>query len=184
MTDEFNDIITGLEQRISLYKAKLSDYQKKRKKIDEEINTVTKYLELAETLYRVEVAKRRTNPVADGSAGGGGDDDAERGKRESSDVILLEKTRFAGLSVPEGTFLLLKEAAAPIHAKDIYNQLTAGGIRIRSKTPVTSIAISLSRDKRFKKVAPNTFSLAETSSEGCSVDDPRSEGENLLPERR
>ena len=32
-----------------------------------------------------------------------------------------------------------------------------GGIQIRGKTPVTSVATSLKRDPRFRKVAPNTF---------------------------
>jgi len=50
--EEFKEIITGLEQRISLYKSKLHDLQKKRDKVEDEINTVRKYLELSETLYR------------------------------------------------------------------------------------------------------------------------------------
>ncbi len=162
MVEEFKDIIAGLEQRISLYKIRLNDFQKKRDKIEDEIRTVKRYLELAETLYRVEVEKAKAATSRSLSDEG---DDTEKGKRESSDVILLEKTRFAGLSVPQGTFLLLKEAGKPLHAKEIHHKLVEGGVRIRSKTPVTSIAISLSRDKRFGKSGPNTFRLVEVSDE-------------------
>ncbi len=156
--EEFKDIIAGLEQRISLYKSKLHDLQKKRDKIEDEIKTVKKYLELAETLYRVEVEKSRAAASVPST-------DGEKGKRESPDIILLEKTIYAGLSVPQGAFMLLKEVGKPLHAKEIHHRLTEGGVRIRGKTPITSIAISLSRDKRFKKIAPNTFKLAETVSE-------------------
>ena len=164
MVEEFKDIIAGLGQRISLYKAKLSDFQKKRDKIEDEIRTVKRYLELAETLYRVEVEKAKvaTAPPAEGG------EDSDKGKRETQDIILLEKTRFAGLSIPQGAYFLLKEAGKPLHAKEIYQKLMDGGVRIRSKTPVTSIAISLSRDKRYRKIAPNTFKLCEASSDESS----------------
>lgn len=160
--EEFKDIITGLEQRIHVYKSKLQELQKKRDKTEDEIKTVKRYLELAETLYRVEVEKAKwvhpLNPPAEG--------DKERSHKSSSDhdhskEILLEKSKYVGLSVPQATFLLLKEIGRPMHAKEIYQKLLEGGVRIRGKTPITSVAISLSRDKRFKKVAPNTFKLSE-----------------------
>jgi len=165
MAEEFKDIIAGLGQRISLYKSKLNDFQKKRDRIEDEIRTVKRYLELAETLYRVEIEKVRASTAP---AFGEGGEELEKGKKESPDLILLEKTRFAGLSIPQGAFLLLKEAGRALHAKEIYSKLTDGGVRIRSKTPATAIAVSLSRDKRYKKVAPNTFKLCEESSDEIS----------------
>jgi hypothetical protein len=151
MIEEFKEIITGLEQRISLYKSKLHDLQKKRDKVEDEINTVRKYLELSETLYRVEIEKAK---VASSSPSG-------EEKRESPNGILIEKTKYAGLSVPRGAFMVLKDAGKALHAKEIYRRLIDGGGRIRGKTPVTSVATSLSRDKNFKKVSPNTFLLIE-----------------------
>lgn len=151
MIEEFKEIITGLEQRISLYKSKLHDLQKKRDKVEDEINTVRKYLELSETLYRVEIEKAK---VASVSPSG-------EEKRESPNGILIEKTKYAGLSVPRGAFMVLKDAGKALHAKEIYRRLIDGGGRIRGKTPVTSVATSLSRDKNFKKVSPNTFLLVE-----------------------
>ncbi|HLG21203.1 MAG TPA: winged helix-turn-helix domain-containing protein [Candidatus Manganitrophaceae bacterium] len=165
--EEFKDIITGLEQRIHVYKSKLQELQKKREKIEDEIKTVKKYLELAETLYRVEVEKAKwVHPI----------NQSTKSATESSDQskeILLEKSKYVGLSVPQATFLLLKEAGKPLHAKEIYQKLLEGGVRIRGKTPITSVAISLARDKRFKKVAPNTFKLAEeTGPEALNEKDP------------
>lgn len=161
--EEFKDIITGLEQRIHVYKSKLQELQKKRDKIEDEIKTVKRYLELAETLYRVEVEKAKwVQPLNQPAEG-----DKERPHKSSSEPhdhskeILLEKSKYVGLSVPQATFLLLKETGKPMHAKDIYQKLIEGGVRIRGKTPVTSVAISLARDKRFKKIAPNTFKLSE-----------------------
>ena len=161
--EDFKDIITGLEQRIHVYKSKLQELQKKREKIEDEIKTIKKYLELAETLYRVEIEKTKwTHPSNQLTS----ESEKERSGKPSethdhSKEILLEKTRYVGLSVPQATFLLLKETGKPLHAKEIYQKLTEGGVRIRGKTPVTSVAISLSRDKRFKKIAPNTFTLVE-----------------------
>jgi hypothetical protein len=167
--EELKEILTGLEQRIHVYKSKLQELQRKRDRVEDEIQTVKKYLELAETLYRVEVEKARmTNPALPLPA------ETEREKphrsapptlsevRDRSKEILLEKTKYVGLSVPQASYLLFKEVNKPLHAKEIHQRLVEGGIRIRGKTPVTSIAISLSRDKRFKKVAPNTFELVET----------------------
>ena len=151
MIEEFKEIITGLEQRIALYKSRLHDLQKRRDKVEDEIHTVRKYLELSETLYRVEIEKAK---VASASTAGDG-------KSESPDGILVEKTKYAGLSLPRGAFMILKAAGRALHAKEIYRILIDGGGRIRGKTPVTSVATSLSRDKNFKKVAPNTFLLVE-----------------------
>jgi hypothetical protein len=172
MAEEFKDIIAGLGQRISLYKSKLHDLQKKRDKAEDEIRTVKRYLELAETLYRVEIEKAKAATARSSSEWS---EDLENAKSESQDIILLEKTKFSGLSIPQGAFLLLKEAGTPLHAKEMYQKLIDGGVRIRSKTPATAIAVSLSRDKRFKRVAPNTFEL-------CDASFDKKEGQGLISE--
>ena len=59
LVEELKDILVGLDQRISAYKSRLQDLQKKRSRLDEEIATIKKYLELAETLYRVEADKAK-----------------------------------------------------------------------------------------------------------------------------
>jgi len=168
MSEEIKDIIAGLDQRIRLYKTKLHDLQRKLEKVEGEIETTTKYLELAETLYRVEVEKAKS-PLQ-----GGGSAEGEKEKRagdtgDASQIILLERTKYAGLSVPQAAILLFRERGGAIHAKEIYRQLEAGGMRIRGKTPVTSVATSLSRDGRFKKSSPNTYQLVEEAGSQTSL---------------
>ncbi len=168
--EEFKDIIGGLEQRIHAYKNRLQELQKKRDRLDEEVRTIKKYLELAETLYRVELDKAKLADLSTQII-----NDAEKDKNTKSSIpmpilvdvtdqsreLLLGKSKYSGMSVPQAALTLLKEAGRPMHAKDIYLKLLEGGVRIRGKTPVTSVAISLKRDKRFRKVAPNTFELVE-----------------------
>lgn len=172
--EEFKDIITGLEQRIHVYKSKLQELQKKRDKTEDEIKTVKRYLELAETLYRVEVEKAKwVQPLNQSSEGDKDRSHKSPSEHDQSKEILLEKSKYVGLSVPQATFLLLGEAGKGLHAKIIYQKLIEGGVRIRGKTPVTSVAISLSRDKRFKKIAPNTFKLSEEAGpEALGDNDP------------
>jgi len=159
--EELQDILGGLDQRIKAYKIKLQELQKKRDRLEEDIKTIRKYLELAETLYRVEQEKAR---FAARQA------TAPEGEREKTKIaldidqsqeILFGRSKYLGMSVPQAAALLLREGGTPMHAKEVYRKLMEGGVRIRGKTPVTSIAISLRRDKRFRKVAPNTFDLVE-----------------------
>jgi hypothetical protein len=63
--------------------------------------------------------------------------------------------------VPEAAYQILREASRSMHAKELLQRLVEGGIQIKGKTPLTSVATSLKRDKRFKKVGPNTFEALE-----------------------
>src|SRR5437870_13374552 len=161
--EELKDIIVGLDQRISVYKSRLQDLQKKREKIDDEIATIKKYLELAETLYRVEVDKAKLASLSSQIVT---DSDKSRSSQlmdvtDQSREILLGRSKYVGMNVSEAAYQILREARAAMHAKDICHRLIEGGLRIKGKTPVTSIATSLKRDRRFRKVAPNTFEAIE-----------------------
>lgn len=159
--DELEDIIGGLEQRISVYERKRKDLQKKREQLGEEIASVERYLELAKTLYRVEVDKAKLASLSIQIAS------HEKGDVSPFDVdvasksreILLGRSKYVGRSVPDAVYMVLQEIGRPLHAKDLYQRLKEGGRPIRGKTPVTSIATSLKRDPRFRKVGPNTFEV-------------------------
>src|SRR5262245_13941808 len=160
--EELTDILVGLEQRINAYKNRLHELEKKRRRLDDEIATIKKYLELAETLHRVEADKAKlatlsTQLVSD-----------ERGARalpvdvtDQSREILLGRSKYAGKSVPEAAYQVLREANRAMHAKELVQRLVEGGLHIKGKTPLTSVATSLKRDKRFRKVGPNTFEAPE-----------------------
>ena len=137
----------------------LKDLQKKRERLNEEIATTERYIELAKTLYRVEADKAKlaslSNQIITDEKGAlpPPHTDATDQSRE----ILLGRTKYVGMSVPDAVNQILQEVNKPLHAKDLYQQLLEGGMRIRGKTPVTSVATSLKRDPRFRKVGPNTF---------------------------
>ena len=156
--DELQDILGGLEQRIRVYERKRKDLQKRREQLGEEIATVEKYLELATTLYRVEADKAKLASLSLQIAS------HEKGEVSASDVdvaaksreILLGRSKYVGRSVPDAVYMVLQEVGRPMHAKDLYQRLKEGGMPIRGKTPVTSIATSLKRDSRFRKVGPRS----------------------------
>lgn len=157
--DELKDIVVGLEQRIVAYETKYKDLKKKREKLNEEMATIEKYLELARTLYRVEADKAKLASLSSQIIA---DETGEppvpvTDVTDQSKEILLGRSKYVGMSVPDGSFAILCEIQRPMHAKELCQRLVDGGMHIRGKTPVTSIATSLKRDPRFKKVAPNTF---------------------------
>lgn len=162
--EELTDILVGLEQRISAYKNRLQELEKKRRRLDDEIATIKKYLELAETLYRVEADKAK---LASLSSQFYSDDKGARPRPTNTDVtdqsreILMGRSKYSGKSVAEAAYEMLRGANRPMHAKELVQRLVEGGLQIKGKTPLTSVATSLKRDKRFRKVGPNTFEALE-----------------------
>lgn len=158
--EELTDILVGLEQRINAYKNRFQELQKKRRRLEDEIATIQKYLELAETLYRVEADKAKLASLSNQLI-----TDDQKGVRalpvmdvtDQSREILLGRSKYVGKSVPEAAYEILRESNRPMHAKELVQRLVEGGLQIKGKTPLTSIATSLKRDKRFRKVSPNTF---------------------------
>lgn len=156
--EELEDILSGLEQRITIYKNKLLELQKKRDRLEDEIKTTKKYLELAETLHKVERNKAKATSQQTLT------EDAEKGLikgSEESKDLLFSTFKFSGLSIPQATYIILKEEGKALHAKEIFQRLIEGGVKIRSKTPITSVSISLNRDKRFQRISPNTYRLTD-----------------------
>ncbi len=163
--DELRDIIVGLEQRITAYETKLKDFKKKRERLNEEIATIEKYLELAKTLYRVEADKAKLASLSSQiiSDETGAPPLPVTDVTDQSKEILLGRSKYVGMSVPDAASIIFRETRGPMHAKELCRRLIEGGMQIRGKTPVTSIATSLKRDPRFRKVGPNTFEHAEST---------------------
>jgi hypothetical protein len=67
--------------------------------------------------------------------------------------------RFSDRTITQACTLLLREATKPLHVNELYNLLVAGGMEFTGNNPTISIAVSLNRNKRFRKVAPGTFDL-------------------------
>ena len=66
---------------------------------------------------------------------------------------------FFDRTIPQATTMILREAGGPLHVNEIYNQLIEGGFSFTGHNPTISIAVSLNRNTRFRKVAPGTFDL-------------------------
>jgi hypothetical protein len=67
--------------------------------------------------------------------------------------------RFSDRTITQACTLLLREAGKPLHVNELYNLLVSGGMQFKGNNPTISIAVSLNRNRRFRKVEPGTFDL-------------------------
>lgn len=67
--------------------------------------------------------------------------------------------RFSDRTITQSCTMLLREAGRPLHVNELYNLLVAGGMKFKGNNPTISVAVSLSRNSRFRKVDPGTFDL-------------------------
>jgi hypothetical protein len=67
--------------------------------------------------------------------------------------------RFFDRTIPQAATMILREAGGALHVNEIYNRLMEGGFSFTGHNPTISIAVSLNRNSRFRKVAPGTFDL-------------------------
>jgi hypothetical protein len=69
-------------------------------------------------------------------------------------------SRFVDRTIPQATAMILRENGGALHVNDIYEKLKSGGFAFTGHNPTISIAVSLNRNRRFRKTAPGTFDLA------------------------
>src|ERR671929_14731 len=67
--------------------------------------------------------------------------------------------RFFERTISYAAAVLLRESNGSLHVNEIYNRLLEGGFQFTGQNPTISIAVSLNRNRRFRKVAPGTFDL-------------------------
>jgi hypothetical protein len=67
--------------------------------------------------------------------------------------------RFNDFRIPQAATIVLREANGPLHVSDIYRRMAEGGFEFRGQHQLITLAVSLSRSKRFRKIAPGTFEL-------------------------
>ena len=75
-----------------------------------------------------------------------------------TDIAAIDD-RFFDRTIPQAATMILREAGGPLHVNEIYNRLMEGGFSFTGNNPTISIAVSLNRNSRFRKVAPGTFDL-------------------------
>jgi len=74
--------------------------------------------------------------------------------------------RFNDFRIPQAATVVLREASRPLHVSEIYRRMADGGFEFRGQHQLITLAVSLSRSKRFRKVAPGTFELDPASHTG------------------
>jgi hypothetical protein len=67
--------------------------------------------------------------------------------------------RFNDFRIPQAATVILREADSALHVSEIYRRMAEGGFEFRGQHQLITLAVSLSRSKRFRKVAPGTFEL-------------------------
>jgi hypothetical protein len=75
------------------------------------------------------------------------------------DTGVLSK-KFSNTTIPQAAAIILSECEEALHVNEICKRMVEGGYIFTSQNPTISIAGSLKRHQRFRKVAPNTFCLA------------------------
>ena len=132
--EELTDILVGLEQRINAYKNRLLELEKKRRRLDDEITTIKKYLELAETLHRVEADKAKlatlsTQLISDEK----GTRDLPVDVTDQSREILLGRSKYAGKSVPEAAYQMLREANRAMMPRNSSNDWSKAACKLKGR---------------------------------------------------
>lgn len=83
--------------------------------------------------------------------------EAEVAKLEQSEKS--SNVRFTDFRIPQAATIVLREANGPLHVSEIYRRMAQGGFEFRGQHQLITLAVSLSRSKRFQKVSPGTFDL-------------------------
>ncbi|MFM8393572.1 MAG: hypothetical protein ACKOB4_06560 [Acidobacteriota bacterium] len=102
------------------------------------------------------------DPYFTGAGGGGTPGSAGDAAIDAELARLQQQTgnvRFNDFRIPQAATIVLREANRALHVSEIYRRMAEGGFEFRGQHQLISLAVSLSRSKRFRKVAPGTFEL-------------------------
>ena len=94
------------------------------------------------------------------------DIEAEVARLEQSEKS--SNVRFTDFRIPQAATIVLRESDGPLHVSEIYRRMAAGGFEFRGQHQLITLAVSLSRSKRFRKVAPGTFDLVPEQLAGAA----------------
>ncbi|MFN0109263.1 MAG: hypothetical protein ACKVZH_10460 [Blastocatellia bacterium] len=94
------------------------------------------------------------------------DIEAEVARLEQSEKS--SNVRFTDFRIPQAATIVLREADGPLHVSEIYRRMAAGGFEFRGQHQLITLAVSLSRSKRFRKIAPGTFDLVPEQLAGAA----------------
>src|SRR5690348_5000265 len=73
--------------------------------------------------------------------------------------VEIKSMRFSELKIPQAALILLRESGGPMHVNELYNLMLENGFHFGGDNHLISLAVSLNRNPRFRKVGPGTFDL-------------------------
>ena len=73
--------------------------------------------------------------------------------------VEIKSMRFSELKIPQAAMILLRESGGPLHVNELYNLMLENGFHFGGDNHLISLAVSLNRNPRFRKVGPGTFDL-------------------------
>ena len=73
--------------------------------------------------------------------------------------VEIKSKRFSELKIPQAAMILLRESGGPLHVNELYNLMLENGFHFGGDNHLISLAVSLNRNPRFRKVGPGTFDL-------------------------
>jgi hypothetical protein len=143
MTDE--DFRQQLQHRIASYRSMRDRLESEVREVEEELADVRGRLETAERMYQMEF-----------------------GESVASDVVvemLPVRERIegplTGLSWREAIVRVLSDERRPMHVRELWERLQAGGFETGSQDPLRSIVAIAVRNDDLVKVRPNTYTLRQ-----------------------
>jgi hypothetical protein len=156
--------ISALQRSLSGYREEKRRIQIRLAEIDAEAEMLRSQLQTFNAMIEhTEIALRRVlfpsehHYDSDELRGSESEIDAEVAKiqqTEGSSII-----RFNDFRIPQAATIVLREANRPLHVSEIYRRMRDGGFAFRGQHQLITLAVSLSRSKRFRKVAPGTFEI-------------------------
>lgn len=173
------NLLSRLEQSLRQSRAARMHLAARLRELEAEADSVRAELAEMDTLAsQTEAAIYRllSSVIASGniSLGLPSDAELEAAMRQSRPQIPIERRqqiptvrnnvealsdRFMDRTIPQAVTLLLREEGRALHVNELYNRLLEGGFKFTGQNPTISVAVSLNRNSRFRKVAPGTFDL-------------------------
>lgn len=134
-----------LQQRVDRYRQAETHAAERVEEAEAELQKLRERRIAAETLYEAEFGERSPSTETASKAL----------------VASMEESAgpYTGLSWEPAIEEVLRDAGEPLHVREIWHRLAAGGFRTRTASPERSIASIAVRSPRLVKADPNTYSL-------------------------
>jgi hypothetical protein len=170
-----NTTLASLQRSLGEYrdakrktKTRLAEIEAEAEMLRSQLTTIDAIIEQTETALRKVLfpADYQADPRTDQRSGAYEIEPYRPSEAEiEAEVAKLQRNeqssnvRFNDFRIPQAATVILREANSSLHVSEIYRRMAEGGFEFRGQHQLITLAVSLSRSKRFRKVAPGTFEL-------------------------